>query len=935
MSNKLINIIRLSIFIIVLPYTVMAFEASNDLVSGHLDNGLTYFIHEDKTQKNNVSLRLIVKAGSVLEKENERGIAHFVEHMVFKGSENFAPGEVITTLESLGAAFGVEVNAYTSFEHTEYRIDLPLDKKNALDKALLIMSDWAFRTTISNIEVEKERDVILDEKRRRNSAAQRAHAFAWSQLSVESQFEQRHPIGLPEVIANVSPQVIRDFYKRWYTPQNMAIIISGDIKPNITKRILGKYFAKTEASNPEALPNYKIPAQDKTRFAVNVDRETIGSSINLSFKRNLSKSFDKIERVRKTLKDELLQNLMSERLFALSQQIDTPFLSAKNYTDRPVSVLHIHKFKAKSSEDDTFLALQTLITELKRAEVHGFHPSEFARAKARVTLEMELSLSNSSQQELQIMKDHFLGIIGFARVENYIQAKHDTLEIISLEELNLWATSILSSHNRLIHVSTSIDGLTTEPLKDILTKTEALAISPYIDEAVQGTIYSPTVKAGKIIGTREYFSVNMTELTLENGMRILLKPSKLKKGEILISAHARGGLSQLGKSDFVSGKIANSLSKMSGIGKFTPVELNKLLAGKQVDINTSILAYSRSIQGKSRKEDFASSLQVLHMLFTSSRSNKDAFDLVIRRNRQEALKNSLSPTANFYGQAKMLSSKNHYYYQDLSEKSYDKASFEKADDFFRNSFKNTADLTFFIVGDFEKDDAIEKIKTTLASIPKMESSKTRLKGLRMSFPEGVTRKTVSSGSSTTGLTQINIPVNITEGRYKSHRLQSVVQVLKSRLMKTLRRDMGGTYHVKVKCHNPLFSSTQNLITITFSCDPADTKELVYAAFKEIYYLKTKGITQSEVNNLKTLQELRFQKRLSSNSFWMASLFKRYRLGISPEGIYGTSQVISSMSVDDMQVVIDQIFPLKDYSILTSKQDKNIKPSQVFTGVSSY
>lgn len=935
MFNKLVNIIRFTVFITVVPFAVTAFEASTELVSGQMDNGLSYFIHENPTQKKNASLRLIVKAGSVLEKENERGIAHFVEHMVFKGSENFAPGEVITTLESLGAAFGVEVNAYTSFEHTEYRIDLPLEKPNALDKALLVMSDWAFRTTMSDAEVEKERDVILDEKRRRDCPAQRANAFGWSQLSVESQFEQRHPIGLHEVIEHAPPQVIRDFYKRWYTPQNMAIIVTGDIKANITKRILRKHFAKTEVKNAEIPPVYKIPSQDKTRFAVNIDKETVGTSINVSFKRNLDKGFDKMERVRNTLKDDLLQSLMSERLFSLTHQVDTPFLSAKNYTDQPVSVLNIHKFQVKSSEEDSFLALQKLFTEVKRAESHGFHASEFNRAKANVTLEMELALSNSKVEELKILKDHFLGINGFAQMENYFQAKEDTLRSISLEELNQWASTVLGSHNRLIHVSTSIEDFTTESIKDILAHSDSLEITPYKDSPVQGEIYSSDVKAGKILGTREYFSVNMTELTLDNGMKILLKPSKLKEGEILISAHARGGLSQLGKSDFVSGKIANSLSKMSGIGKFSPVELRKLLAGKQVEINTSILAYSRSIQGKSRKEDFATSLQVLHMLFTSSKSNKDAFDLLIRKNRQEAMKKSLNPTTSFYKQAMMHSSKNHYYYQNLSEKSYNKANFEKADEFFRDSFKNPADFTFFIVGDFEKEEAIANIKNTLASIPKMESDKTRLKGLRMSFPEGVTRKTVSSGNSTTGLTQINIPVNITEGRYKSHRLQSVVQVLKSRLMKTLRRDMGGTYHVKVKCHNPLFSRTQNLITITFSCDPADTQSLVYAAFNELYRLKTKGITQNEVNNLQTLQELRFQKRLSTNNFWMTSLFKRYRLGLSPEGIYGTSQVIKSMSVDDMQVIIDQIFPLKDYSILTSKQDKNIKPSQVFTGVASY
>jgi zinc protease len=934
MLNKTKQVIFLTVLSLSLPFALFATEGSS-ISKGTFDNGLTYFIHDNPEEKKHISLRLLIKAGSALERESERGLAHFVEHMVFKGSDNFAPGEVISELESLGAAFGREVNAYTSFEHTEYRIDLPLKKSKFIKKALLILSDWAFRTHISDIEVEKERDVILDEKRRRNSPAHRAAAFNWSQLTVGSQYEERHPIGTESVIKFASPEKIRSFYKRWYTPQNMAVLISGDVQGKLSKNTLREYFGKTPSSGSERLPHYEISKSSQTRFAVNIDQESVGSLVSVTYKRILSEKTEKRESARKLILDELLQTMMSERFFSLSQKIDTPFLSVRSNLRQPLSLLSNNKYSVKSSEEDTFSAIDSLLTELKRAESHGFSIKELSRAKAHIQLQGELALNEPGKFELRLMKEHFLRENTYVQVENFIQARSNILSTIDLSEINLWAISALSNQNRLIHVSTSMEDFTTDFLKGLLLRVEETPLGEYVDEESEGELSPSAAKAGKILGTREYLAVNMTELTLENGMKVLIKPSQLEKGEILITAHARGGLSQLGQSDLASGKLANSLSTLAGIGKLSPVQVKKLLSGKHVDIKTSISAYSRSIKGVTRKEDFATSLQLLHTLFTSSRDNRDAYELTIKRNRHHTKRKALDPIASFYGRAKSFNSQNHFYYEDLSEKSLRESRFEKTDNFLRNSFTNPADFTIFIVGDFESEKAVSLIETYLASIPTKENSKSRLKGLRMAFPEGVVQKTVSSSISNTGLTQINIPVSITKGRFKGHRLQSVVQVLKTRLMQKLRREMGATYHVKVKCHNPLFSRTQNIITITFSSDPADRQSLIYATFLELYRLKTEGITQEEVKTVRTLQELRFNNRLSTNEFWMSSLFKRYRLGLSPEGIFGADVVIKSLSVEDMEVIIDQIFPLKNYNVLFSKPLKQSSSQKVFTGIATY
>lgn len=895
MLKLLFSACKGALFLIFFPLLVFSVDSFDAIHTGKLENGLTYYVVENPESGKRISLRLLIKAGSVLEEERERGIAHFVEHMAFKGSKNFPSGTVVKTLESFGAAFGSEANAFTSFDYTEYKIDLPLGKRGALHTAFLALSDWAFRSAIDTVEVERERGVILDEYRRKQSETQDIKEYRWKLLTEGSPYENRKPIGVPSVIREVSSESIKNFYKKWYRPERMAVIVEGDIRYAQAEDLIRRHFNESMGDGKQAVSFPSIPINREVKFALGVDERARESSIALVIRGN-SNAQDK----NGVLFDDLLSFMMNERMEEISLDSSSPFVFAKNFISQPLPFLHVNKFHVKSLREDTGRAIQFLLEEIRNIREKGFFESELNRAKSNMELKRDLIL-NDGFLLVKRIEEFFLKGPSHMDFSRWMKDSYKKMSEATIEEANFYLRDILDLSSFVMSVSTSNKNISVEDLKGFY-RSVGNSSQPLYRERGEKDFSFGRYAPGKIIEKKRRSKANIVEYTLQNGMRVFIKPTKLKRGEILVKGYAKGGIASLGRNFFPSKIVENSLEKSFKVAGLDFMEWKRLLSGKLAGMELSLGTYSRQIQGVTRKQDVQKALQLVHLFFTDSYNEKEIFRALLKKDSQGK---------DFY---KALEKEGAFddYFQALSH-------------FYRGCFKNPADFTFFIVGDFDEREMEKNVEVYFASIPQKKKKTAPFKGIKIPFFKKA--KHASARGASFGMTRIDVPFCLENVKYAKHRLSSVAQIIASRLTETLRREMGATYHVGVGCGDSSFEN-QSTLSVSFSCDKKDEKKLIRAVFEELYSLKAKGARKEELDAVKAIQWSRNENNLCRNEYWARSLLRRHRLGFAPEGILAASEVIRSLSLYDIQAVIKRMTLAQSATVFSL-------PSKERGGVSFY
>ncbi len=578
--------------------------------SSNLPNGLSYYIHKHSTQPQHASLRLVVKVGSVHEEEGERGVAHFVEHMAFKGSKNFPSQEALDTLASMGAVFGIEVNAFTAFDRTLFVLDVPLLKKGAVRTSLEILADWAFHLSMDDEEIEKEREVIIDENRRRLTSTQKIKDLKWISLVSGSLYAKRLPIGLPKVVRNVTAERVRNFYHKWYRPERMAVIVSGDVDAKAVEKMIRSIFT-TEKREPLEERVTSLPSHNTVRYFSSVSHNIDQNRIEWIFKHSVKPLYSR-DWLQDRLFFELFRYMVKERI----DERDDTFVLVTHFSQQKLASTFFTIFDLSARKGKGSKAIRELAELFQIVERFGFSKGEFERAKASVLLDQELLEMYRSSWQMVAFEEHFLGRRPHYDILKSVQVKTEFLREISLELMNDWTDTFFQTASPFVAVrSSKQEVIKRDQFRQMIKAASLKKLEPYQDPFAAVPLIKKRPDLGDIAKGWYHPEEDITEYRLKSGMRLFLKPTKFTKGEIIIDGHAKGGFEVQAPAAAALLKRNAYLCKNMGLGGHSRAQLAKLLSGKQAKLELSYRKEARGLRLKSRGKDLEVAFELLYLLF--------------------------------------------------------------------------------------------------------------------------------------------------------------------------------------------------------------------------------------------------------------------------------------------------------------------------------
>lgn len=861
-----------------IPKVNQALPVNPALVSGYMPNGMQYFILPNQKPENRAELRLIVHAGSMQEDNDQKGLAHFVEHMAFNGSTNFKKNELVDFLESVGTKFGPDLNAYTSFDETVYMLQVRTDVDSLYNKGLLVLQDWAGGIAFDQSEIDKERGVILSEYRSSLSPNERMLNQYLPIIYNGSRYAERLPIGDVDIIKTANRDVMTRFYKDWYRPELMAIAVIGDVDVEKTKKKIKTMFGSIQSQNPARLKKSNVvPKNDQPIIAVVSDKEAPFTNVSISYRHPHKKT--KIEKdFRRNLLHSLYNSMLRARFREISKQKDAPILFAYSNYGRDLGNLDAFDVSANVAEDKIEAGFKSMVRENKRVHQFGFTATELERALRSLTEIYKRNAADAenikSQQLARGIVYHFLKGNPFLSAEQRLQLFNAYASTIQIEEINDLAKQWITPEKSIILITAPLKEELTLPTNDQvlqwMSEVEIERIEPYKDNVITEPLFNKSVVPGKIVSKSINEAVNVVTYTLSNGVRVLAKNTDFKKEEILMKAYSPGGHWYLQGTDYTTADVAASIVDQSGISKFSNLDLQKMLAGKKVRVRPYISNYSEGFNGASKPEDLELLFQMIHLYMTAPRENEDDAS------------NFLSSQKGFL---KNILSNPDYYFMDYTQKKYSNNSIKvglpnalnleqvdvlKSYAFYKERFANAGDFTFTFVGNFDSATFESYIKQYLASLPTIDRDDTP-KSDGVQYVTGNNSDEFEHGIAEKSQVEIlyHGPFDYTPENI--YTFKSMIEVLRIKLRESLREDKGGVYGVRVSNSLENKPVPKYAIRIAFNSDPGREKELIDAVNKEIEILKLEGAQEKELIKVRETQIQSLSKQLKENRYWLNTI----------------------------------------------------------------
>ncbi|MDN5213602.1 insulinase family protein [Fulvivirgaceae bacterium BMA12] len=879
-----------------------------DVRVGKLENGLTYYIRKNSKPEKKIEFRLVVNAGSILEDEDQLGLAHFTEHMAFNGSKNFQKNELVNYLQSIGVEFGADLNAYTSFDETVYMLPIPTDDPAVVKKGLQVLEDWAHQVSFTDEEIDKERGVVLEEWRLGRGASQRMRDQWFPIMFKNSHYADRLPIGTREVIENASYETVRQFYKEWYRPDLMAVIAVGDLELDNMEQMIHNQFNKIQKrTDVRERKIFDVPDHEETYVAIARDKEAPFTQIQLITKMDMEESKTLFD-FRKYLVYQLYNGMLGRRMNELKQSSDPPFIfGGSGYGSMVRSKSNYSSF-AMVGENGIEKGLRALVVENQRVKQHGFTPGELDRYKKEMLNSYEKAFKEKDKSEsagyaAEYVRSFLTNEPIPGRTFEY-EFANDMIPGISLEEVNALASRWVKNTNRVVVITAPDKEGVTIPNEDEVLKMLALAsseeIAPY-DDGIAGTALMETKPtAGKVISADTIAEVGVTELNLSNGIKVVLKPTDFKNDEILMSAYSPGGHSLYRDEDYYSASYASNIISQSGVRSFSPTDLQKLFAGKNVRVSPYIAQLSEGFSGNAAPEDLESMFQLIHLFFTDPRKDEKAFKSLKSRNVMLYENLMSNPQYYFQDQVSKIMNQNHPRGGGFpTVEDLEKIDFEKAYGIYKDRFSNAGDFVFFFVGNFEIDKIIPLINTYLASLPNTGRKET-WKDLGIRSPKGVIDKVIKRGEDPKSFVSINYTGDFEYSRLNNYQLSSLGQVLNNRLIDIIREEKSGVYTVKASGSGRLFPIPNYFFGISFPCGPENVEKLVAATLDEIKNIKENGVSEEDVNEIKEAQRIDRTENLKKNTYWLSQLRSAYYHGFELKELDQYNTMVDNLTANDIK-----------------------------------
>ncbi len=855
--------------------------------TGVLSNGLRYYVRENREPEGRAELRLAVNAGSVLENEDQRGLAHLLEHMAFNGTERFAEAELVRYLEGVGTRFGPDLNAYTSFDETVYLLQVPTDSATVFATGLDVLREWAGRIALADSAIERERGVVLEEWRLGQGAQERMRRVQFPVVYAGSRYAERLPIGLPEVIQNASPETIRAFYRDWYRPDLMAVVVVGDVDAAAVEAMIRARFdgfqPRPDAPRRELYP---VPFHDDTRVVIATDAEAPYTIIQMTFKQPVAR-----ERTNADARAQLVRNLffgvLGSRLGEIPQQPGAPFAAAFAGAGGGLRTLDEASVVALANEAQIGEAVRVLATEAERARRYGVTATELDRQKTETLSGLRSAAAERDNQPSSALAAQYVQ----AFLEDEPAVAPDValglaeafLPTITLAEVNAVAGEVVTEDNRVVSISAPVKPGLVVPdeaaVRAILAGVQTAEIAPYDDAVTDGPLVATPPTAGRITAETTDATLGTTTWTLSNGATVVLKPTTFKADEVWLQATSPGGLSLLSDADlYIAGTAAGAVSQ-SGVGTFDQVALGKKLAGQIVSVQPVISGETEGFSGRAAPADLETLFQLTYLYATAPRRDAAAFQASLDQTRTFLANQTADPSAAFQDTLGVTLSNYNPRNRTLSQylAGLGEADLDRSFAFYQDRFADASDFTFVLVGAFTPEAVRPLVETYIASLPATNRDE-EAHDILITPPPGVVEKAVYAGTAAQAQVAVvfHSPMPDADDRAARVRFQAMADVLSKMLREELREDRGGVYGVGVRPSITREPTGRVQLRIDFGADPERVEELVAAVFEQVQALKDGEAAPEHLAAYQEQQRRARETNVQENRYWLSVLTEAAR-----------------------------------------------------------
>ena len=862
---------------------------------GKLDNGLTYYIRHNEYPKQRAEFHIAQAVGAILEEDHQNGLAHFLEHMAFNGTQHFPGKGIITYFESIGVNFGGNINAYTSLDETVYRLsDVPTYRQGIIDSALLVMHDWACGLLLLPEEIDAERGVIREEWRTGANANRRMWKASNPLKYPGSQYAKRDVIGDTAVINNFKYDALRDYYTKWYGPDNQAIIVVGDINVDEVENAIKKLWADVPArSNRGERPLYSVDDNVEPIVAIVQDKEAQQTRVQVDFKKpKLPKAMRQTnEAYLISILQRLVCDMLDYRFQDLALEPDASLVAGGAFYSELVKEKDAFSavYLAKAGKETQ--ALYDLLIQLEKMRRYGFNASELERVKTEMLTQYEeLYNERNTVRNISYAQEyirHYLDDEVIPGIEWEYKTLQQLLPMIDINTINNIAKQFITDQNVIVSIMAPDNDVvqvpTQEQVLEMLQQVKSAEIEAPVEEEISANLVKKEPKIGKIKSINQNKSLGTTEWILSNGIKVIFKPTEFKQDEIRMSAFSKGGTSLVATEDLASAALATDIIEFSGLADFSMTQLQKVLVGKNVSIGPSISAYREEMNGSSTVKDLETLLQLNYLYFTAPRKDEKAFQSLKEILATQLANRSKNPKAIFGDSVAMI--QNNYSPRTLifDTKALEMVSLEKALEIYKQRFANPADFTFTFVGNIDPND--EQTKTIICKWIgglKTKSKRETIKDHGVRAPQGEFKsyfqRSMQTKTATNRIqyTSYDMPYTLANDL----NMEMLGRILSTRYLESIREREGGSYGVGCSGVMDIQPVPRARLLMQFDTDPLKQAKLMSIIHEEVKTIAKDGPLATDLQKEKESMLKDYTENLEKNSYWGTVLYMYYMYGVN-------------------------------------------------------
>ncbi|HXC25684.1 MAG TPA: insulinase family protein [Gemmatimonadaceae bacterium] len=856
---------------------------------GTLPNGLRYYIRVNKKPEHRAELRLVVKAGSLMEDDDQRGLAHFVEHMSFRGTTHFQGTQIVEYLKSIGVGFGSDLNAETEFDHTTYILPIPTDTLAQVKEALQIMGDWAHGVAFRPQDMEEERNIILGERRRGLGAGMRVMQQVIPVLYKGSRYPDRLPIGTKESVEHATRDQIVRFYQKWYRPDRMAIIAVGDFNKHQMEQMIREQFSQIPTpTTPLADPVFPVPSQPGTLFSMVRDTELTNTDVMVIYK-GAPYQRNTVAAERASLVRNMFDEMLNQRLQDILEVPNAPFMSAgidHNLYDMDPTTVSMVGPELSVVNGGVTRGLDSVLIEVARVAQHGFTATEFDRQKASLLAQLDHLYQDRNDRFSDAYVDsyvaNFLTGEAIPSIETEVAVDRQLIPTLTRDEINREAGFWKQTNNRVVIVTQPKQANAVAPdtmaMLSLLSTVATVPVAPYVDKTPSDALLEHAPVPGKVVSEKQYPKIGVTEWTLSNGAVVFLKPTTFKADEILFAGSSLGGQSLLPDTLFPTAGYISAIVSAGRFGRFSSSDLEKRLSGKVAQLSTSVDGTSEDVQGSAAPKDLETMLQLAYLQMTDPRYDSISVTAAAQQMRLALANISADPGTLFSDTVSATLSQYSKRVPLPDSALVSRVNLKQAFTLYKDRFADASGFVFSFAGAFTPEEIKPLVERYLASLPSLHRRDQVQDHPEFHEPQGVIHKTVIAGQEPTTTTVLHFGGPFDPTPQNGNDLQRMAELLQNRLNNSLRERLAGTYSVGVQAERSPAPISEYAITIEFEAEPSRREELVKAVFAEIDSLKQGQFTPAEVQKVIAPVLRQRESARQTNGYWLqvASFYQEGR-----------------------------------------------------------